>query len=203
MSGKALRLLFLLGAPFIAVAHIDGQARYPQCYTQTPFSNTTLNTVVTAKVLPGLKWKSDESPSVVARGLLESLNSNNRGIKFVVANGVTPNLYLNLSLGGSMEGTNQLIAYVEVTGLGKSGVLFTENSGTAPFANWDDAFDRLAENMMSWFANGWSTRPPCYRNGHLVRSNGQSSSSEAPAINAGIYGGGLWATESFDATNFK
>lgn len=191
----------LAGWPADAAAQA-GQGRYPQCDSQPGFSNTTLTLVTTAKVAANLQWTRSESPSVVARGLLRGLNQNTRNITFREASGVTPNLFFALTLGGTLEGTTQATAYIVVTGLGKSGTLFTESSGPAPFATFEAAMDRLSANMLTWFENGWSTMPPCIRSGRLVRAPGSPPERNGSLFDLGLYGGGVWPMDWFDGEAF-
>lgn len=178
--------------------------RYPRCDTQPGFSNTTLTVVTTVKLGSNLKWRvPEEGPAYYAREILEQLNLNTRNITFREASGVTPNLFFNITFSGSVEGTTQATAYVEVTGLGKPGTLFTESSGSAPFNSGDAALDRLAANMLTWFQNGWSTRPPCMRSGRLVRAPGSPQQRNGSMFDLGLYGGGVWPTEWFDGAAFR
>jgi hypothetical protein len=136
------------------------QTTYP-CQDQAGFSNTTLTIVTTVTPSAGMKWSFDEAPSVVAQRILTDLNGNSHNITFKEASGVVPNLYINVTLSETNSGTQQDSAYATVTGLAKSGNLFTESSGVAPFIGWKDAVDHLATNMLVWLQNGWHTNPPC------------------------------------------
>jgi len=131
------------------------------CQDQQGFSYTTLTVVISIKPDYAMTWKFPEAPSVVAQRLLDQLNSNNRGITFSEANGIIPNLYINVVMRETNDGTQQDSASAEVTGLAKRGVLFRESSGPAPYTGWRDAVDHLSANMLGWFQNGWHTNPPC------------------------------------------
>ena len=131
------------------------------CQDQQGFSYTTLTVVITVKPAYNMTWKFPEAPSVVAQRILAGLNGNATGITFQEANGVIPNLYINVTMSETNNGTQQDSAYVEVTGLGKVGTLFRESSGPAPYTGWQDAVDHLSANMRVWFQNGWRTNPPC------------------------------------------
>ena len=60
--------------------------------------------------------------------------------------GVVPNLYINVTISETNNGTQQDSASVEVTGLGKAGVLFRESSGPARYTGRRDALDHLSTN---------------------------------------------------------
>src|SRR5208282_43470 len=106
------------------------------CQDQQGLSYTTLTVVITVKPNYNMTWKFQE------------------------ANGVVPNLYITVTLSETNNGTQQDSAYSEVTGLGKVGVLFRENSGPAPYTSWRDAVDHVSTNMLNWFQNGWHTNAP-------------------------------------------
>jgi hypothetical protein len=137
-------------------------APLPPCYTQAGFSNTTL--AVTYNVYPGAgkKWSYDDSPMVIASHVESRLNADGRanGLSFAQANGVTPNLYVNITLDdvGAATGNHRYVAYVEVTGLGR-GFLFRDSSGEAPFVNGNDALNRLTDNIYNWMSGGWHSTP--------------------------------------------
>lgn len=131
------------------------------CQDQQGFSNTTLTVVIIVKPAYNMTWKFPEAPSVVAQRILADLNENSAGITFQEANGVIPNLYLNVTVSETNDGTQQDSAYSEVTGLGKAGVLFRESSGQAPYTGWREAVDHLSTNMLNWLQNGWHTNAPC------------------------------------------
>jgi hypothetical protein len=131
------------------------------CQDQQGFNYTTLTVVITVKPAYNMTWKFPEAPSVVAERNLADLNANGAGITFQEANGVVPNLYINVTISETNNGTQQDSAYVEVTGLGKSGILFRETSGQAPYTGWREAVDHLSTNMLNWLQNGWHTNPPC------------------------------------------
>jgi hypothetical protein len=131
------------------------------CQDQQGFSYTTLTVVITVKPTYNMTWKFAEAPSVVAQRILADLNANGRGITFQEANGVVPNLYINVTMTETNDGTQQDSAYAEVTGLAKSGTLFRESSGPAPFTAWREAVDHLSTNMLTWLQNGWHSNPPC------------------------------------------
>lgn len=134
----------------------------PPCEMVGSVAGSTLNIVTTVKPEAGKTWKFPEAPSVVAARLLQALNKNTRNIVFTEANGVTPNYYFNVIVTESSEGTRRASASVEVTGLGKPGILFRESSGAAPFTGVGYAIDQLGLNMQKWFENGWTkNRPPC------------------------------------------
>jgi hypothetical protein len=136
------------------------QTLYP-CDDQTGFSNTTLTLITTVKPTSGMTWTFPEAPSVVAQRVLTNLNANAKSITFKEANGVIPNLYINVTLSETNSGTQQDTAYAEVTGLAKAGTLFRENSGAAPYIGWRDAIDHLVTKMLVWFEQGWHGNPPC------------------------------------------
>jgi len=140
------------------------------CQDQQGFRYTTLTVVITVKPTYNMTWKFPEAPSVVAQRILADLNANSQGITFQEANGVVPNLYINVTMSETNAGTQQDSAYSEVTGLGKSGTLFHESSGQAPYTGWRDAVDHLSTNMLTWLQNGWHTNPPCREaNGSIRR----------------------------------
>jgi hypothetical protein len=142
----------------------------PPCKDQPGFANKTLTVVITVKPDSDMHWKFPEAPSVVAERILSDLNANTRNITFKEASGTLPNLYVNVTMSETNEGTRQDSARVEVTGLGKVGTLFTEKSGEAPYTNWQDAVDNLSKNMLNWLENGWSTKPPCLQPNGTLRS---------------------------------
>lgn len=125
------------------------------CYDQQGFSYTTLTVVISVKPTYNMQWKFPEAPSVVAERLLNQLNANSSGITFREANGVVPNLYINVTMSETNDGTQQDSAYVEVTGLGRAGTQFRDSSGVAPYTSWRDAIDHLSTKMLSWFTGGW------------------------------------------------
>jgi hypothetical protein len=131
------------------------------CQDQQGFSYTTLTVVITVKPTYNMTWKFAEAPSVVAQRILADLNANSRGITFQEANGVVPNLFINVTMSETNDGTQQDSAYAEVTGLAKSGTLFRESSGQAPYIGWREAVDHLSTNMLTWLQNGWHTNAPC------------------------------------------
>jgi len=131
------------------------------CQDQVGFRYTTLTVVITVKPTYNMTWKFPEAPSVVAQRILADLNANGHGITFQEANGVVPNLFINVTMSETNDGTQQDSAYAEVTGLAKSGTLFRESSGPAPFIGWRDAVDHLSTNMRNWLENGWHTNAPC------------------------------------------
>lgn len=96
----------------------------PACKDQESFSNTTLTVVITVKPSSGMEWEFPEAPSVVAARVLRDLNQNTRNTTFKEASGVNPNLFLAVTLSETIEGTQRDTADVEVTGLGKAGILF-------------------------------------------------------------------------------
>jgi hypothetical protein len=146
------------------------KGKFPPCDEQPGFSNTTLTVVTIVKPESGKTWNFPEAPSVLAAQLLQGLNQNTRNITFKEASGVTPNLYFNITLSESIEGTRRYQAYVEVTGLGKVGMLFRESSGENPFTNAHDAINKLSASMLKWFENGWSKKPPCIQADGSVRT---------------------------------
>jgi hypothetical protein len=158
----ALIVLFCAGS---ADAQFFGRRKPKQttwpCQDQQGFSSTTLTVVIIVKPTYNMSWKFPEAPSVVAQRILADLNENSRGITFQEANGVVPNLFINVTMSETNDGTQQDSAYAEVTGLGKSGTLFHESSGPAPFVGWRDAVDHLSSNMLGWLQNGWHTNAPC------------------------------------------
>jgi hypothetical protein len=117
-----------------------------------------------------MQWKFPEAPSVVAARILQDLNQNKLNITFKEASGVTPNLYLTVTLSETNEGTRRDTANVEVTGLGKAGILFRESSGETPFTGAIDAIDKLSANMLGWFESGWRTKSPCLQSDGTVRN---------------------------------
>ncbi len=139
------------------------------CQDQQGFSYTTLTVVITVKPNYNMTWKFPEAPSVVAQRILADLNGNGSGITFQEANGVVPNLFITVTLSETNNGTQQDSAYSEVTGLGKVGVLFRENSGPAPYTSWRDAVDHVSTNMLTWFQNGWHTNAPCRESDGSIR----------------------------------
>jgi hypothetical protein len=141
----------------------DAQAatRVWPCQDQDGFSNITLTVVNTIKPAYGFTWSFSDAPSIVSDRLLADLNENSRGIIFKEANGVVPNLLINVMMTETNNGTRQDSAYSDVSGLGKAGTLFHETSGQAPYTTWRDAIDHLATRMLNWFQNGWQTNPPC------------------------------------------
>jgi hypothetical protein len=170
-----------LFAPDAAVA---APTIYP-CQDVQAFSSTTLTLVTTVKPGSNSTWTFPEAPSVVAQRLLTDLNSNSASITFKEASGVIPNLYLNVTLTETNQGTQQDSAYVNVTGLAKAGTLFNESSGQAPYIGWRDAIDHLATNMLTWFQQGWHTNGTCRRPDGTIRhswsedANGYSSTGSA------------------------
>ena len=150
----------------------SGASRTPTypCVDQLGFSNTTLTLVTTVTPYAGTKWIYDSAPSVVAQQLLTDLNANTHNIIFTEANGVVPNLFFNITLNETNTGTQQDTAYATVTGLAKSGNLFTESSGVAPYIGWKVAVDHLTPNMLTWLENGWHTNPPCLRPDGTMRT---------------------------------
>jgi len=143
---------------------------YGTCNEQNKFANTVLNVTITVKPGVDMAWKFDEAPSVIANRIVEGLNKNGSNIKFQEASGVTPNLFLKVTAVETNEGTRQDSFYVEVTGMGKSGILFRESSGKAPFTDWVQAVDKLTVNMNIWFENGWSNLPCVGADGFLRMS---------------------------------
>ncbi len=139
------------------------------CQDQQGFSNTTLTVVIIVKPAYNMTWKFPEAPSVLAQRILTDLNENGSGITFQEANGVVPNLYINVTVSETNDGTQQDSAYAEVTGLGKVGTLFRESSGTAPYTGWREAVDHLSTNMLNWLQNGWHTNAPCRESDGSVR----------------------------------
>lgn len=160
-------LAFVLGLVVVALLGpnpAEGAARrgttvWP-CDDQTRFSNTTLTIVTTVTPAAGKVWSFDSAPSVIAARLLTDLNANPNNNTFKEASGVVPNLYLSVTMSETNAGTQQDQAWVTVTGLGKSGTLFSESSGPSPYI-WHDAIDHLATNMLTWLDQGWHTPPPC------------------------------------------
>jgi len=118
--------------------------------------------VITVKPGAGKVWNFPEAPSYVSSSILSRLNSDgsSRNLSFQEANGVVPNLYINVTLNESTDGTHQDTAYSDVSGLGR-GSLFQESSGQAPFTSWQQAANSLSDNMYTWFANGWSLTRGC------------------------------------------
>ena len=187
-EGKGMKtsLGFALGLFVVALlgggSSASGATRtttYP-CVDQLGFSNTTLTLVTTVTPYAGMKWIFDSAPSVVAQQVLTDLNANTHNITFKEANGLVPNLFFNITLNETNTGTQQDSAYATVTGLAKSGNLFTESSGVAPYIGWKDAVDHLTTNMLTWLQNGWHTNPPCLRPDGTMRTtlpdDGTSSS---------------------------
>lgn len=158
-----------LACPIPAGAAPRGGTTWP-CTDQTGFADTTLTIVTTVTAAAGKTWTFDSAPSVIAQRLLTDLNKNTADITFKEANGVVPNLYFNLTLSENNSGTLQDQAFVTVTGLGKAGTLFTDNSGEGAFVGWQGAVDKLATNMLSWLEQGWHTTPPCRRPDGSIRT---------------------------------
>jgi len=138
-------------------------SKIPPCdLLQPPFHDTVLTVVTTVKPAANYEWTMDDEPAFFAGALLDYLNQHTtKNIRFKEANGVTPNLYFQVTMFQSNEGTQQNRASVEVTGLGKEGVLFTATSGQSPFTNMRDAFNRTGQKMLTWFEGGWHRPGPC------------------------------------------
>ena len=138
------------------------RAPLPPCYQQPGFSNTTLTTVITVKPYAGKVWTFPEAPSYISSAILSRLSADGspRNLSFQEANGVVPNLYINVTLNESTDGTHQDTAYADVSGLGR-GSLFQESSGQSPYTSWQAATNNLSDNMYTWFANGWSLTRGC------------------------------------------
>lgn len=157
--------LLALFCPGSSSAQLFARKKKPSnvwpCQDQQGFSYTMLTVVITVKPAYNMTWKFPEAPSVVAQRILADLNENGAGITFQEANGVVPNLYINVTISETNNGTQQDSAYAEVTGLAKSGILFRESSGQAPYTAWREAIDHLSTNMLNWLQNGWHTNPPC------------------------------------------
>ena len=152
-------VLLLGGSTTNAQAAARTKTIYP-CKDHLPFYNTTLTIVTTVKAPYNTTWAFPEAPSVLAQRLLTGLNNNSKSITFKEANGVIPNLYINVLLTETNTGTQQDRASVESPACAP-GTLFTDTSGPAPYIGWRDAIDHLATNMIVWFEGGWHTEPPC------------------------------------------
>ncbi|MDQ3820713.1 MAG: hypothetical protein M3362_23930 [Acidobacteriota bacterium] len=133
----------------------------PPCDVQQRFHDTTLTVVITVKPASGLEWTFPEAASNVAQRILADLNDNKQNITFKEASGVAPNLYINVTVSETSEGTKQDSATAEVTRLGKPYTLFTASSGEAPFVGLREAIDHLSTNMLRWLEGGWHRPATC------------------------------------------
>ena len=143
--------------------------KYHACDEVAPFAGTTLYVITTVRPPADKTWKYPEGPAVVAEEFLKALNANKNNNTFKEPDGVPHNLSIAISMNGSSEGTIQVFASATVRGLGKSGDLFSEDSGQAGFTSWVGAIDKLAENVSRWIGHGWTEQVPCVRRNGSVR----------------------------------
>jgi hypothetical protein len=124
---------------------------------QPGFRNTDLKVVISVSLSEDLEWGLDDGPSDVAGFLLEDLNTDGAaiGVTFTEANGVQPNLRIDMAVNDVGTGTTQITATASVTGLGR-GHLFDASSGQSPFTSGDDAVKALADDIYRWISQGWS-----------------------------------------------
>jgi hypothetical protein len=173
----ALAVVALIGPTPAASA--TKRTLYP-CQDQTGFSSTTLTIVTSVKPSYNQTWVFAEAPSVVATRILANLNNNSANVTFKEANGVVPNLYINVTLTESNSGTQQDSAYAAVTGLAKPGTLFNATSGNAPYIGWKDAVDHLSTDMLEWLTGGWHSNPPCRRPDGSTRTQWPDTGGSVP-----------------------
>jgi len=123
---------------------------------QPAFRNTTLQVVIAVTGSEGYEWDYLDEPSV-QEDLLACLNSDGAadGVIFAEANGVLPNLRIDVAWSYSTQGTTQIAATASVSGLGR-GHLFDASSGQSPFTDGYDAAKALADDIYRWISQGWS-----------------------------------------------
>jgi hypothetical protein len=125
---------------------------------QPGFRNTDLKVVVTVSLANSWVWTHPNiGPAWVADDLLECLDyaGDDDGVSFSEANGVNPNLRIDVLLTQANEGTTQISMTASVSGLGR-GHLFNASSGQSPFTTEEDAVQALADDMYSWIHQGWT-----------------------------------------------
>ncbi len=125
---------------------------------QPGFRNTDLKVVIVLSLANGWVWTHPNiGPAWVADDLLECLNSAGAadGVTFTEANGVQPNLRIDVLLTQATEGTTQITMTASVSGLGR-GHLFDASSGQSPFTTEEDAVQALVDDTYRWISQGWT-----------------------------------------------
>jgi hypothetical protein len=168
---------------------------------QPGFRNTDLKVVVTISLANGWVWTHPNiGPAWVADDLLECLNNAGAddGVTFTEANGVPPNLRIEVLLTEANQGTTQITMTAGVSGLNR-GHLFNASSGQSPFTTEEDAVQALADDIYSWIHQGW-TYPEAPQSYYPPPSYGGSGSSTPGVFGLGFSlgrGAGLFAGYAF------
>jgi hypothetical protein len=128
---------------------------------QPGFRNTDLKIVISVSGDEEWEWDYlDDEPSV-DEAVLSCLNTDGvaDGVTFTEANGVQPNLRIDVSWSYSASGTTQISASASVSGLNR-GHLFDATSGPSPFTVGFDASKALADDIYRWIHQGWTYNTP-------------------------------------------
>jgi len=151
----------------------------PRCISHPGHTNWNFDVVIKVEAAAGKHWTFDEAPSVIAQRFLTGMNDNPYSIKFKEPNGSYPDFTIHITLNETNDGTRRDEAWASVVGPYEvtSGITndivenFREKSGDAPFTSWQDAIDRLSQNVAHWFNTGWHNNPPCIQSDGSVREN--------------------------------
>jgi hypothetical protein len=164
---------------------------------QPGFRNTTLQVVIAVTGSEVYEWDYLDDPSV-QEDLLTCLNSDGAadGVTFAEANGVLPNLRIDVAWSYTTNGTTQITANASVSGLGR-GHLFDASSGQSPFTDGYDAAKALADDIYRWISQGWSYGgapqtdyvAPSYNYGSSERRFGVFGLGFSVARGAGMFAG--------------
>jgi len=129
---------------------------------QPAFRNTDLKVVISVSAGAGMEWRyPNAGPAFIADDVLECLNNNGAadGVSFTEANGVQPNLRIDMVWTYETQGTTQITATAGVSGLNR-GHLFDASSGQSAYTDGDDAIQALADDIYRWLHQGWTYNTP-------------------------------------------